>query len=159
MPRNMRCINGPSPSLSARTVLGRVFDSGRYQDYLNYLKMFPAKCKVAYSTSFYKVCFIILFKVFSLLFDSMLSIFSISSQPILKSGGRVMTDRRDEITNEVNTKIDSLKWIKVSGGSHFWCQKTTGPCPLGVYNKSSLNDFHCYRAIQCYQGVKDYLVL
>ena len=32
-----------------------------------------------------------------------------------------MTDRRDEITNEVNTKIDSLKWIKVSGGSHFWC--------------------------------------
>ena len=78
-------------------------------------------CKVAYSTSFYKVCFIILFKVFSRLFDLMLSIFSISSQPILKSGGRVMTDRRDEITNEVNTKIDSLKWIKVSGGSHFWC--------------------------------------
>lgn len=26
---------------------------------------------------------------------------------------RAMTDRRDEITAEVNAKIDSLKWIKV----------------------------------------------
>ena len=66
----------------------------------------------------------------------MLSIFSISSQPIRKSGGRVMTDRRDEITNEVNAKIDSLKWIKVSGGNHLGVRRQLVPAPWGSITKA-----------------------